>query len=114
MKTSCLLAALSFLLLAGCNDSPPPGNANSRSVQAGTASGQAASSPRRAQKAADVTALNKAIEKFYLQEGRFPTNLVELALRDYIALIPVLPADMAWDYDTNTGVASIIKTAGNE
>ncbi|MGC3957679.1 MAG: hypothetical protein QM813_06935 [Verrucomicrobiota bacterium] len=87
------------------------GTTNPGSTQAGSL-GQAA--VRRAQKTVDLTALNKAIEKFYLQEGRFPTNLVELARRDYISLIPTLPEGMAWDYDTNTGLVSVIKEAVKE
>lgn len=114
MKTSCLLAALSFLLLTGCNDSPPPGGADSGSTAAGSSLGPAATTLRRAQKTVDLTALNKSIEKFYLQEGRFPTNLVELALRDYIPMIPTLPAGMVWDYDTNAGIVSVVKEAIKE
>lgn len=112
MKTSCLLAALSFLLLTGCNDSPPPRGAGS--TESGTPMGQTASALRRAQKTVDLTALNKSIEKFYLQEGRFPTNLVELALRDYIPMIPTLPEGMVWDYDTNAGIVSVVKEAIKE
>jgi hypothetical protein len=114
MKSSCLLAALSFLLLAGCNDSPPPGQANSGVTETGSSLGQPANAMRRAQKTVDLAAINKAIETFYLQEGRFPTNLVELALRDYIPMIPVLPAGMVWDYETNTGTVNIVKEAVKE
>jgi len=81
MKTSCHLAALSFLLLTGCNDSAPPGQAGSGSTEAGSSFRQPANALRRAQKTVDLAAINKAIEQFYLQEGRFPTNLVELAQR---------------------------------
>ena len=114
MKTSCLLAALSFLLLTGCNDSAPPGKANSGSTEAASAFGQPANAMRRAQKTIDLTAINKAIETFYLQEGRFPTNLVVLVLRDYIPMIPTLPVGMVWDYETNTGTVNIIKEAVKE
>lgn len=114
MKTSCLLAALSFLLLTGCNDSPPPGKANSGSTEAGSSFAQPANAMHRAQKTVDLAAINKAIETFYLQEGRFPTNLVELAFRDYIPMIPILPAGMAWDYETNTGTVNIVKEAVKE
>jgi hypothetical protein len=115
MKTSCLLAALSFLLLTGCNDSPPPpGKANSAPTETGSSFAQPANAMHRAQKTVDLAAINKAIETFYLQEGRFPTNLVELALRDYIPMIPVLPVGMVWDYETNTGTVNIIKEAVKE
>lgn len=116
MKTSGHLATLSFLLLAlaGCNDSPPPRNSGSSPAESGNHLGQAAHAGRRTQKPVDLAAINKAIENFYLQEGRFPTNLTELALRDYIPIIPVLPAGLTWDYDTNSGIASVIKEAIKE
>lgn len=68
-----------------------------------------AKAKQQAHQTADVTAINKAIEAFYVQEGRFPTNLLELAERDYIPIIPVLQEGMNWDYDTNTGVVTIGK-----
>lgn len=113
MKTSCTLPALSFLLVAlsGCNDSPPPPRPAQSSGDSGSYLGQTASASRRAQKTVDAAAVNKAIEQFYLQEGRFPTNLLELARGDYISMIPRLPEGLAWDYDTHTGTASIIKEA---
>ena len=114
MKTSCLLAALSFLLLTGCNDSPPPSKANSGATEAGSSLAQPVNAMRRAQKTVDLAAINKAIETFYLQEGRFPTNLVELALRDYMPMIPVLPVGMVWEYETNTGTVNIIKETVKE
>lgn len=108
MKTSCLLALLSLASLTGCNDSSTP--ARSSQAESGN-SPRTVSAIRHTQKPIDVEAINKAVESFYIQEGRFPTNLIELALRDYIPIIPVLPVGMAWDYDTNTGVVSIIKEA---
>lgn len=116
MKTSCSLPALSFLLVAltGCNDSPPPPRPTQGATDSSGYLGQAANASRRAQKTVDAAAVNKAIEQFYLQEGRFPTNLLELAQRDYLPMIPVLPIGLAWDYDTNTGTASVIKEAVRE
>jgi hypothetical protein len=105
MKTSGLIAALSFLLLTGCNDSPTPDQSRMR---------QTSAAARGAQKPIDVSAINKATRKFYLLEGRFPTNLMELALQDYIPFVPVLPAGLSWAYDTNTGIASVIKEAAQE
>ncbi len=53
--------------------------------------------------------MNKAVESFYVQEGRFPNDLLELVERRYLPRIPTLPTDSAWDYDTNTGIVIIIK-----
>lgn len=114
MKTSRHLTALAFVLLTGCNDSPPPPPASSSQTESGDYLNQAANASRRAQKTVDLAAINKALEKFYVQEGHFPTNLMELVLHDYLPMIPVLPADMTWDYDTNAGTVSIIKDAIKE
>jgi hypothetical protein len=114
MKTISAWLALSFLWLTGCNDSPPPAPSSSSSSGPNSYLGQAANASRRAEKTVDLAAVNKAISQFYVQEGRFPTNLTELALRDYLPIIPVLPVGMTWDYDTNTGVASVIKEAVKE
>jgi hypothetical protein len=114
MKTSCHFAALALLLLTGCNDAPPPSTSSPTRAESGDYLSQTAQAARRAQRTVDVVAMNKAIEKFYLQEGRFPTNLVELARLDYIPLVPVLPTGMAWNYDTNSGIVSVIKEAIRE
>jgi hypothetical protein len=116
MKTRGHLAALSLLLLTltGCNDSPPPATSGTSQSQSGSYLSPTAKASRRAQKTIDVTAMNKALEKFYIQEGRFPTNLTELVWRDYLPIIPVLPEGMIWDYDTNSGTVMVIKEAVKE
>lgn len=108
MKTSGQFAALAFLLvtLTGCDDTPSPAAHPSPATDVTAA--------RRAQKPIDVTAINKAAEKFYVQEGRFPTNLTELVWKDYLPMIPVLPEGMSWDYDTNSGTVMISKEAVKE
>ena len=107
MKTSCLLAALSFLLLTGCNDqSPSPGNSRSNQTAPADSAKPAAKRPR---KPIDLAAINRAVEKFYLQEGRFPKRLTELTEREYLQTLPDLPDGLSWDYDTNTGVVSITR-----
>lgn len=58
---------------------------------------------------ADTKSLNKAVGAFYVQEGRFPNDLLELVEKKIISRIPALPEKAAWDYDTNTGVMQIQK-----
>jgi len=101
MKTP--LIFLAAVLLTGC-DEPTGANRSSKKPD----SAEVKVEPRTV-KPADIAALNKTLESFYIREGRFPTNLDELVERQYIPRLPLLPADTTWDYDTNSGIVSIQK-----
>jgi hypothetical protein len=107
MKPNSLLVMLG-LVLTGCNDSPPPPAPAPQSERTDYLS-QAAQASKRASKTVDLAAVKKAIETFYVQEGRFPTNLLELAALDYIRMIPTLPEGMVWNYDAKSGIVSVEK-----
>ena len=104
---------LTSLVFVGCNDSSQTkGSSSDKAATANAPAGylnNAAKAHKRAVKTTDITAMNKAIESFYVQEGRFPNDLLELVERRYLPRIPTLPTDSAWDYDTNTGIVIIIK-----
>ena len=110
-----LLALLATLLIAGCNDSSQTKNSSSSGDKSNVATAwadyinNAAKAQKRAVKTADIAAMNKAVESFYVQEGRFPSDLLELVERRYLPRIPTLPDPATWDYDTNTGIVSIMK-----
>lgn len=108
-----LLAMLAALVLAGCNDSSQTtGSAGDKSSVA-TAPAEylnnAAKNQKRAVRTADIAAMNKAVELFYVQEGRFPKDLMELVEKNYLPRLPLLPDKTEWDYDTNAGVVGILK-----
>jgi len=108
MKAIALIPTLAILLLAsGCNDNSTPGS-NPATAPADYLN-NAVKAEKRAIKKIDVTAVNKAIESFYVQEGRFPKDLLELVEKSYIPQIPPLPDGNTWDYDTNTGIVKIQK-----
>lgn len=101
---ACLLA---LLIVTGCNNSatsPSSGPQASKETD-----GYLAGAQKRATKTIDVAAVNKAIELYYVQEGRFPKDLLELAEKSYLPQVPELPAGQEWDYDTNSGFVKIIK-----
>lgn len=112
MKAISLVALLSVLLLTGCNDSAgPKDSASSGNLATAPVDylNNAAKAQQRAVKTVDLTAVNKAIETFYVQEGRFPKDLLELAELKYLPRIPEPPPGLTWNYDTNSGTATLEK-----
>ena len=112
----CFLAA--GLFLAGCGDSskqpaPPSTNAPTSSGNPLTAPVDYLNSAVKAQQSAvktvDVTSLNKALELFNVQEGRFPKDLNELVAKKYIPQIPTPPFGTKIEYDTNAGTVKVVK-----
>jgi hypothetical protein len=108
-----LLVTLATLLFTGCNDSSRMTEAGGDKSNIATAPADdlntAAKSQKRAVKTADITAMNKAVESFYVQEGRFPKDLMELVEKNYLPRLPLLPDKAGWDYNTNYGVVSILR-----
>jgi len=104
---------LATLFLAGCNESSQSGGSNPSDNKSSVAPAEylnnAAKTQKRAVKIVDVTAMNKSIESFYVQEGRYPKDLLELVEKGVLPRIPELPENATWDYDTNYGVVSIRK-----
>ena len=68
-----------------------------------------AQSQQRAVKTVDLAALNKAVESFYIQEGRFPKTLEELQEKNYLRTIPPVPSGMKFNYDATNGVVTLEK-----
>jgi len=108
MKTAAALS-LVVLLLAGCGESGSSSkpaeivNAPTDYLKTTTQSQQ------RAVKTVDLVALNKAVESFFVQEGRFPKALEELETRNYLRALPPAPVGMKFAYDTNNGVVTLEK-----
>jgi len=101
-----LLAAALLLTGSGCKERP--GGSNSATAPADYLN-DSVKAEKHAFKKIDVTAVNKAIESYYVQEGRFPKDLMELVEKSYLAQIPELPDGATWVYDTNVGLAQIKK-----
>jgi len=62
---------------------------------------------KTADKTIDVTSINKALQMFNVQEGRYPKDLQEL-VPNYIAKIPDAPAGSKIVYDPNTGTVKVV------
>lgn len=109
MKATALVAPLVVVLLVGCNDSNPAGRPAQSAPSADDYLKSAARSQKQAVKAVDIVAINKAVETFYFQVGRFPRTLEELVDKDIMRSIPLPPPGVKFNYDTNTGIVSIEK-----
>jgi hypothetical protein len=120
MKAVRPVIPLVLLLLAGCDDSSKLTRSAPTADRNGTASApadylkSAGQAQKRAVKTIDVVAINKAIESFYVQEGRFPKSLDELEEKAFVRAIPLPPAGMKLSYDTNDGVVPLEKDLDKE
>src|SRR4051812_46818724 len=70
--------------------------------------GAVAKAQQSAIKTIDTTSLNKAVELFNAQEGRFPKDLQELVANRYIGEIPKAPIGMKITYDASSGKISVV------
>ena len=118
MRIIRFLTLAAGLCLAGCghsSDKPAPTATN-----APTASGNPLTAPvdylnsavkaqQSAVKTVDVVSLNKALELFNVQEGRFPKDLNELVAKKYIPEIPTPPFGTKIEYDANAGTVKVVK-----
>ncbi len=113
MKPTLALGILLGTLLAGCGEkSGTPAKSSSFTDTASAPADylkSAAQSQKAAVKAVDTVALNKAIELFFVQEGRFPKDLDEMVEKRLIAKIPPAPAGMKIVYDAKDGLVTVEK-----
>jgi hypothetical protein len=109
MKPILALGTLFGALLAGCGEKPGPAAKSDPAAAPAEYLKSAARSQQRAVKTVDTVALNKAIELFYVQEGRFPKDLDEIVEKKFIPELPPAPVGMKIVYDANTGVVRVEK-----
>lgn len=105
-------------LVAGCGEKPQSGTGGATNAPA-PASGvmaapaeylkSAAASQQRAVKTVDLTALDKAIQLFQVQEGRLPKDLAEVVAKKYIPEMPVPPVGYSVAYDAAKGTVRLEK-----
>ena len=109
MKSTLALVSLLGALLAGCGEKPgAPAQSDPAPAPADYLK-STVKAQKSAIKAVDTAALNKALELFYVQEGRFPADLDELVEKKFIREIPPAPVGMKIVYDAKTGVVHVEK-----
>jgi hypothetical protein len=110
---SIIISIAAAALLAGCSgksDSTAQGT-NTVSTATNGFGGYVKSlgeAQKTADKTIDVTSINKAIELFNVQEGRFPKDLKEL-VPGYMPKIPAAPAGSKLVYDATNGTVKVVQ-----
>jgi len=106
-------------MLTGCNAKNSGKAGSSTNSKAGsTNSGSLVTAPvdylntavkaeKNMVKTIDVSYLNAAVERYNVQEGRYPKDLQEL-VPNYVAKLPTPPYGTKLDYNPNTGAVKVV------
>ena len=114
MKALSILFLMAGLLFVGCkkeeasaqkSSTAPGGNPVTAPVDY---LGAVARAKQNAAKTVSGAGLDKTIQLFYANEGRYPKDLNELVRPDYLGAIPPPPAGMRYDYNPTNGVVKIV------
>jgi hypothetical protein len=108
MKIPLFAFAVAGLLLAGCGKSDSGTPASGPANDSMDAAGAMARSQAKAVATVDLTSLDKAIQMFNVNEGRFPKDLNELLQSKLIGKIPDAPQGKKINYDPATGKVSLV------
>lgn len=112
MNLSRFLCIAATLLLFGCSQKSGQGSA-STNTSGGVVSAPVdylkavAKDQQSAVKTIDTTSLDKAIELFNVDKGRYPKDLNELVEQKYIAQIPSTPYGTRLVYDSQNGKVTV-------
>ncbi len=119
MRTRYCLVLLTGLCLAGC-DQKSSTSEPAAGTNAGGKEGSVVSAPtdylkaitkgeQTAEKTVDTTSLNKAVDLFNVDKGRYPKDLNELVQEKYIPKMPVPPYGTKLDYDASSGKVTVVR-----
>jgi hypothetical protein len=117
MKALSLSAALLMLLTAACAKKE---EAKQQNLLTNNSSGNPLTAPvdylgavnqarKTAIKTIDQAGLNNAIQRFYVEEERFPKDLNELAQKRYIQAVPEPPPGSRFVYHPASGELKIVR-----
>lgn len=116
MKLRYCLCFAAGLLLAGCGekaDKPAASTNTSSSGNPLTAPADylnaAVKAKQTAVKTIDTTSLDKALQMFNVEQGRYPKDLNELVEKKYIPQIPTPPFGTKLVYDAGAGTVKVEK-----
>jgi hypothetical protein len=111
-----LVTPLAAVLLAGCSQESTAPTQTTNTASGGSSPeapggylGALAKGQQSAVKTVDTTSLNKAIELFEVDKGRFPQDLDELVREKFMAKIPEAPVGMKIVYDASNGSVKVVK-----
>lgn len=117
MKALLITAFVAAFLLAGCGEKS---STSASATNASTSGDNVVAAPanylgaitkgeQNAVKTVDTTSLDKAIQMFNVEHGRFPTDLKELVTERYISQIPTPSYGTRLDYDASAGRVTVVK-----
>lgn len=114
MKALPILCLVAGLFFAGCkkddassqkSSTEPGGNPMTAPVDYLSA---AAKAKQNAAKTVSIAGLEKSIQLFAANEGRYPKDLNELVRPDYLGSIPQPPVGMQYSYNPTNGVVKLV------
>ncbi len=114
MKALPILSLVAGLLFAGCKkeEASPPKSSTAPGGNPLTAPvdylGAAARAKQNAAKIVSSAGLDKTIQLYYANEGRYPKDLNELIRPDYLNAIPPPPTGMQYSYNPTNGVVRLV------
>jgi hypothetical protein len=105
------------LLVAGCGGSSDKSSSATNAPAAATSAAEAPAgylgaltrAQQTAVKTVDTVSLNQAIERFNVDNGRYPKDLDELVQEKYIHEIPPTPHGTKLVYDAAAGKVTVAK-----
>ncbi|PWU17964.1 MAG: hypothetical protein C5B50_10210 [Verrucomicrobia bacterium] len=106
-------------ILTGCTKEADKSASSPTSTNASAAGPSALTAPvdyirtvvetkQSAEKTVDTVSLNKAIQLFSIDKGRYPTNLDELVTAKVIPAVPTPPYGTKLQYDAASGSVSVV------
>lgn len=116
MKGTLLLPLAVLVLATGCgptdDSSSTASNTPHRDMTNDGAFGQymggLKADKQAAGKAVDLASLNRAIDQFYVDKSRYPSDLNELVTEKYISRVPDAPFQRKINYDPTTGKVEVV------
>ena len=104
MKTSLPVAMGIVALLVGCGE-----KSSSLATAPVDYLNTAVKAEQNTVKQIDTTSLEKAVQLFNVDKGRYPKDLNELVQERYYATLPPVPYGNKLDYDANSGRVRVVK-----
>lgn len=113
MKIPVLISISVAALLTGCGKNSTAGNAANDASTVANAPMNYLKTATAAEKSSEnkinVASLTEAINQFNVQEGRYPTNLDELAAKHYIGKVPQSPIGYKIVYNSTDGSIKVVR-----
>lgn len=120
MKAALFLSVATLIFAAGCGNDATQSSGRTNTVagtneQSGVLTapadylGALGRGKQYAEKTVDTASIDKAIQLFQVDKGRYPKDLSELVQEKYLSSLPTPPYGTKLVYDSNTGQVKVVK-----